>query len=73
MTILDDPISPVEVEFQIMKLKMDKAYRPDRLSPGVSNCVSCTVVVDHYLNVLNSVYVWHVPYVLAESKGLYDF
>ena len=33
--VLDDPISPAEVERQIKKLKVDKACGPDGLTPGV--------------------------------------
>lgn len=33
--VLDDPISPAEVEYQMRKLKVDKACGPDGLSPGV--------------------------------------
>ena len=47
MPVLDDPISPAEVECQIKKMKVDKACGPDGLTPGVLT-VTCTVDFNHY-------------------------
>lgn len=33
--VLDDPISPAEVELQVKRMKVDKACGPDGLTPGV--------------------------------------
>ena len=59
--VLDDPITPQEVEHQIQKMKPDKACGPDGLIPGVFSMLPAHWILNLVSHFNNIFFFWSVP------------